>query len=222
MTRSALADCSKLRKHAPSRNRPLRVHQSAASVASVVLPMPPIACSTMPRWRAEVALQVVKLPRAALESILRRTRKGAGLAVLRRRAEAAPAAGILGVGRADVAARAARRCRRPSLGSVKSTQSSSFNSGGSSSCSNLIGQQPVPLGIELVVLVDFPRDPFGVEGCLRADDDGEAAVADAGFALRLQLAGAALPLVEPDAQAVLFRRGRGPATRRGRSRCDCG
>ncbi|KFB68560.1 MAG: hypothetical protein CAPSK01_001956 [Candidatus Accumulibacter vicinus] len=60
------------------------------------------------------------------------------------------------------------------------------------------------IGMDFAVLVDLPPDPLRVQRRGRAGDDGEAAVADAGGALRFELAGATLPLVEPDAQAVSF------------------
>ena len=65
-------------------------------------------------------------------------------------------------------------------------------------------QQVVGLGVELKVMLDFPRHPGRIDRGLRAGDNGEAAGANAGFALRLQLAGAAFPVVQPDAQAMLF------------------
>ena len=48
---------------------------------------------------AKQPFQLVQLPGPALEAILRRTREAARLAVLRRRPEPAPAAGVLGVER---------------------------------------------------------------------------------------------------------------------------
>ena len=54
------------------------------------------------------------------------------------------------------------------------------------------------------MVLDLPGDPFRVQCRLRADDDREAAVADADLALRLQLAGRALPNIQPDVQSMFF------------------
>ena len=139
--------------------------------------------------RAEPALQLVKLPRPAVEAVLRRRWKAAGfLGQLRRAAEPATAPGILGIGTADEPGEQ-RGVVGVRAGSVKSTQSSSFNFGGNFSALELDRDEPVAFGIELVMLLDLPLHPFRFQRGLRADDDREAAVLDAGFALRLQFAG---------------------------------
>ena len=139
-----------------------------------------------------------------MEAVSRRRWEAAGfLGPLRRVAVPATAASILGIGAADEPGEL-RGVVGITGGIAEIHPVQALQVGRELQFLEFDGDEPVAVGIELVVVVDLPLHPFRLQRFLRADDDGEAAVPDSLLAERLQLAGDALPLVEPDAQAVLF------------------
>ena len=152
--------------------------------------------------RAKSSLQLIKLPRPPIEPILRRRRKGPGFLSHPRRAPKPPTAtGILGIGGADQPAEhRGVFCVTGAIGEVHPEQGIKFLR--ELQHLEFDRNQPVTIGIELVVLVDLPLNPPGIQCCLRAHNDREPTVFHARLTLGLELAGPTLPFVEPNAQAV--------------------
>ena len=121
----------------------------------------------------------------------------------RRWPEASQATGVFGIGTADEPGeKCGVFCVLPGISEVDPEQPVEL--AGQLERLQLERQEAIGLGIEFEMFLDFPIHPFRIECGLRARDDGDAAVPNAGFALRFELAQAAFPFVQPDSQAMLL------------------